>query len=1017
MSRKFSTAVLDTLLKTVEVEFKVPLLGFGEIKLPVSEYAKEWWKNKKAQEDLLNAINVAEQRFVAENPENKAAQILHDFSLKNEEEFQRVISELLNHFDERKITWLMAEKLKKGFENIISNKELKNALNDYIPYLRDELSSIREFREVITYLLQKQIATTTSLTYETTQEIKDLLLKQQTPKIENQPNYVPEVLTDIDKLPEPSDFLPPGSRMPFYRNKIFTGRESDLIDLAKVLSSHFGTPKNAIITQLAAAAGIGGIGKTQLAVEFCYRYGKFFHGIHWINARDGNLETEIVACGFEMRLPSFPQTTPEQVFATLQAWKTHPLRLIIFDNLEDPDLLADWLPRLNGLCILVTTRRQKWSPDLGVVIHPIGVLSHYHSLVLLRKLSPRLKDFGDNALEALAERLGNLPLALDLAGRYLNNHLTLSPEDYLKRLEAQENILIHTSLAGWVKEANPTKHETSIASTFLVSLNQLGETLVDQIARGLFIGAGYLAPSSLIPTHLFYALGLMNQFPNNPQNMEQIQEAEELTDEALGLLNNIGLLSENNSIHPLISEFAKLQQDNDKTILSRLNKSFQIFLHSVENEGAASETLPIMLHLQSFIKYLNQLERTDQVDFYRNYGKFLYHLGQYQKAIDVFKGIIKDLEKSGNTNYFVNTLNILGLAYRETGELKMSLAILSRALSIAIENNLQDGQKATVNNLGMTYAALGRYDEAIQCYTIALEGQLEYVLGDRIQDDLPDYIQKQILNTTSNLGLAYQATAQFEAAIKTFKSTIKMGKRLFGNEHPVIARELGNLGLIYRNLSKPELAKQYFTQALQIYEKTLDPNHPDLAVAISNVGLSYQDLGDIDKALSCFEKALEIKEKVFGRLNHHVAIDLHNLGTVFVSKGDHKKGISLILEAIETETRIYGENHYEVAYDYRSLAYVYLSLRNYDKARRMAEKALTIDKVIFKKDDLPLGKDFFHLGIISFRKRQYKRAIRELSASLNILENFFPSDNTEIIAIKDFLDQAQKQSKVYKTKQ
>lgn len=182
MTRKFSKTVLDTLLKTVEVEFKVPLLGFGEIKFPVSEHAKEWWKNEKAREDLQNAIEAAEQKFVTQHKDNKAAQLLREFSLKNEKEFQRIIAELLNHLDEQKITLLMADKLGKGFEKIVSNKELQDALNDYLPYLRDELSKIKEFREVITFLLQKQIANTTSLTLEKTQEIKELLLEQRTPK-------------------------------------------------------------------------------------------------------------------------------------------------------------------------------------------------------------------------------------------------------------------------------------------------------------------------------------------------------------------------------------------------------------------------------------------------------------------------------------------------------------------------------------------------------------------------------------------------------------------------------------------------------------------------------------------------------------------------------------------------------------------------------------------------------------------------------------------------------------------
>ena len=190
MTRKFSTAVLDTLLKTVEVEFKVPLMGFGEIKFPVSEYAKEWWKNERAREDVQNAIEAAEQKFIIQHKDNKAAQILRDFSLKNEEEFQRVIAELLNHLDEQKITWLMAGKLGKGFENVVSNKDLLDALKSYIPILQDELGKIREFREVISYLLQKQIANTTSLTYETTKEIRNILLERQAGNSTNQPVLV-----------------------------------------------------------------------------------------------------------------------------------------------------------------------------------------------------------------------------------------------------------------------------------------------------------------------------------------------------------------------------------------------------------------------------------------------------------------------------------------------------------------------------------------------------------------------------------------------------------------------------------------------------------------------------------------------------------------------------------------------------------------------------------------------------------------------------------------------------------
>ena len=87
--------------------------------------------------------------------------------------------------------------------------------------------------------------------------------------------YTPPPLPDLDTLPGPGP-LPPGSRIPFARNALFTGREEPLKALARALL-HNNRP-------FVLVGGIGGIGKTQLAVEFAYRCGCFFQGVHWINA-------------------------------------------------------------------------------------------------------------------------------------------------------------------------------------------------------------------------------------------------------------------------------------------------------------------------------------------------------------------------------------------------------------------------------------------------------------------------------------------------------------------------------------------------------------------------------------------------------------------------------------------------------------------------------------------------------------------------------------------------------------
>jgi hypothetical protein len=148
MTENFVAKTLDTLLEVVEVEFKIPL-GFAEIKFPVTAHAKEWWKNKKSQAEVEEAIQRAEESFVAAHPNEKLAQILHDFPLYAESDYKQVIFELLKHLEEEKITWLAEVKLENEWGKLITKEEIQNALELYLPFLRHELNGIDAFREII----------------------------------------------------------------------------------------------------------------------------------------------------------------------------------------------------------------------------------------------------------------------------------------------------------------------------------------------------------------------------------------------------------------------------------------------------------------------------------------------------------------------------------------------------------------------------------------------------------------------------------------------------------------------------------------------------------------------------------------------------------------------------------------------------------------------------------------------------------------------------------------------------
>jgi hypothetical protein len=232
--------------------------------------------------------------------------------------------------------------------------------------------------------------------------------------------YRPEALPDDPEVvPEPGVLLP-GWRLPFGRNALFTGRKVALRALAKALLYEDG--RSALVTQ--AVQGMGGVGKTQLAVEFAYRYGRFCQGVHWVNAaRPDLIGAEIAECGEEMGLEPWPEELPEQVRRTLAAWQGRSFAdaqdspwLIVLDNLEEVEAAREWLPRLGGegTRVVLTARLADWPPDMGLRALRLDVFSPAESLAFLRK-HLREERATDEELGTLAERLGYLALALQLA--------------------------------------------------------------------------------------------------------------------------------------------------------------------------------------------------------------------------------------------------------------------------------------------------------------------------------------------------------------------------------------------------------------------------------------------------------------------------------------------------------------------------------------------------------------------------------------------------------------------------
>jgi len=346
--------------------------------------------------------------------------------------------------------------------------------------------------------------------------------------------------------------------VPFMRNPDFVGREADLERLHQALSG-----EGPVGIRPAGLTGMGGIGKTQLAVEYAYRYADAYpDGVFWINA------TEPLAQGFAQlgtRLhPATAGRSPdEQILAAIRYLRDHTDALVILDNLADPASLnrpigAEVVSAALPCRILFTTRQR----DLGrLQAVEVTVLPEDAALKLLLRhpsRQPILKPTHPEHEEAQAvcAVLGYLPLALEVAATHLGRRPEAPLATYRQELEARGALPVLDDPRLLLRSEDlPTRHDAAVAAT----LASQWETLENDHACLLLRVAGQLPEAAMIPTaRLGLLAGLDNQedgFFGSPLTLA----LQELKDGSLVEELREGQVR----LHPLIREFAAARTPAD----------------------------------------------------------------------------------------------------------------------------------------------------------------------------------------------------------------------------------------------------------------------------------------------------------------------------------------------------------------------------------------------------------------------------------------------------------------------
>ncbi|MFL5703510.1 MAG: tetratricopeptide repeat protein [Ktedonobacteraceae bacterium] len=724
--------------------------------------------------------------------------------------------------------------------------------------------------------------------------------------------------------------------VPYRRNPFFTGREEILTSLYTVLNSNL----SAALTQAQAISGLGGIGKTQIAVEYAYRYRADYQAIMWVTAssRDALL-TDFVMLAALLDLPEQYEQDQDIIVRAVKRWLvTHENWLLILDNVDDLEMINDFLPMHGTGNFLLTTRLQA----LGSIAQSIEVEKmglDEGVMFLLRRTKALMPNvFLDQSeresqeqAEAIVTALDGLPLALDQAGAYIEEtRCGFAAYLNLYRTRRKELLLRRGSL--------PVDHPEPVAATWSLSFQKVEQESFT--ATNLLRLLAFLNPEAIpeeIITEGIVELGSM---------LSSVASDSLEMDAAIELLLRYSLLRRNPeakslSIHRLVQAVLRDGMDRNQQFLwaERTIRAVNRAFPDVELKTWAQcrRCLP---HAQIGAIYIEEYELafSEAGRLLNQAANYLSTHAQYAQAEPLLQqslAIREQVLEPGHPDT-ASSLSDLGVLYLTQGKYQQSAPLLQQALEIR-EHALgleHPNTAASLNSLALLYYAQGKYALAEQLYQQAL-----HILMDVLEPEHPDIAQ-----SLSNLAELYTVQGKYAQAESLYLQALDSQKNVLGLHHPNVAKTLNNLALCYRSKGEYPQAEKFYQQALSIQEQVLGPKHPDVAQTLNNLARLYRAQGEYTKAKPFYQRALNIREDVFGPDHPHVAQSLYGLAKLYNSQGKYLQAEELGQRALSIQEQRLGIDHPDLAYTLGMLAKIYQAQHKLAEAKELNIRALRIQE-------------------------------------------------------------------------
>jgi tetratricopeptide (TPR) repeat protein len=660
-----------------------------------------------------------------------------------------------------------------------------------------------------------------------------------------------------------------------YQNPNFTGRRSLLKRLHQTLTQ--GTGQQAAVLPH-ALHGMGGVGKTQLAVEYVYRYASEYDLVWWVPAESITTVRASLAQLAE-RLGQASADVSQAInnaLTVLRAGDRYRRWLVVFDNADRPEDLREYLPRPGGH-VLVTSRNAQWA-DVAAQLE-VDVFEREESIALLRR---RGRGISSEEAHQLAEKLGDLPLALDQAAAW-QAETGMPVEEMIRLLDQRMRQLLD--------EHPPTTYPATVMATWDLAFNRLRERspgAAQLLELCAFFGSEPIAVSLLWD----------GRHAALPDPVERVLEDHITLRRAIREMNRYAL--------------AKVDQTRDRIEVHRLVQAVLRERMTSEQRETARDAVHSILAMAN----------PGDPDNPRNWERHA------QLSPHVTSSGVVDAKTDAARRVALDQIR-----YRFIRGDSLRCSSMGERVVQRWRNTLGPDHELTLiaqRHLAVALRELGELERAAALNQETLQ-RLRAVFGED---------HEHTLNTANSVGYDLRLRGEFRDAKVLDEENLDHHRRVFAHDDPETLRAMNNVAVDLRLLGDFAGALALDSETHALNQTVLGNNHPATFMSLANLARDHFDAGRYSKAQELLDDALPRMEELLAENSREMLIAKRIFVIVQRRLGAHREARELAEELYSGARRFYPSDHERMLSMTVTYTNTLLSVGEFVAARSLADQAL-----------------------------------------------------------------------------